>query len=388
MPSSLPTLEDARGAIAARALRPGVESLDPESALGRVTAAAVRAADPLPGFDNSAMDGYAVRAADTPGVLRLAGEASAGHPPVTALGTGEAMPISTGAVPPEGADAVARTELCDIAGGDRIVVRSAVPVGRDLRRVGEDVAAGGVLVAAGVRIGPVEVGALCAAGVAEVPCLRRPRVAVLVTGDELTPSGVDLPPGGVRDSNKAMLSALARQLGAELVSAESAPDDLDAITAALRGAMEAADLVVMNGGMSVGAHDHVRDACAAAGVAFAVEGVALTPGRPAAYGTGADGTGVLGLPGNPLSALVAFRLLGPAALGSASRSVMVPAAVALPRRPGRTHVIPVRLTGGRATPVGPGGHGPTAAVGADGLALVQPRGDALPAGELVEVALL
>lgn len=397
MTSSLLTLQDACAVIAARVAPLGVESVPVEGALGRVVARSATAAEPLPGFDNSAMDGYAVRAADTTGApveLSVSGEARAGRPAAQALLPGEAMRVSTGALLPQGADAVARNELIDETGEDTIRLRESVRTGRDVRRAGEEVVAGGCLLAAGVRVGPVEIGALAAAGVQTIVCRRRPRAAIVVTGDELTGAGRDLAPGGVRDSNRTMLRALCEARGARVVSSAVAPDEPAAVTAAIVAALEGADLVVLSGGMSVGPHDHVRPALAAAGVELMFAGVALAPGRPAAFGVSPDGRPVLGLPGNPLSTLVTFRLLVEPALDalavqrSGLRTVTVPAAHDLVRRVGRLHAVPCRIGPEGAVALDVSGHGPTAALGADGLALVAPGEGALEAGTAVEIALL
>jgi molybdopterin molybdotransferase len=349
-------------------VRGSVETIALSEALGRVAAEPLTAASALPAFDNSAMDGYAVRAADTPGALRVVGEARAGAPSARALGAGEAIRVSTGARLPAGADAVARSEIC--TGG--VTVGEAVSAGRDVRRAAEEIAPGGVLVGAGVRLGAMELGALAAAGVGRL-AVKRVRTAIVATGDEL---GASVLEGGVPDSNRTMLAALAE----EVVSSVTVGDDEAAIAAAIAAALEQADLVVTCGGMSVGPHDHVRAALGRAGVELSFAGVAISPGRPVAFGLHPDGGAVLGLPGNPLSAFVAHRLLlGP------HRSIHVPIASAIKGRRGVVRVVPVRLGAGGATPVGRPGHGPTAALGADALALVEAD---LEAGATVEVELL
>jgi molybdopterin molybdotransferase len=349
-------------------VRGSIETIPLSDALGRVAAEPLVAALALPAFDNSAMDGYAVRAADTPGALRVVGEARAGAPSPHAVGAGEAIRVSTGARLPAGADAVARSEICT----GEVSVEEAVACGRDVRRAAEEVAPGGVLVGAGVRLGALELGALAAAGV-EAVAVKRVRTAIIATGDELGASALQ---GGVPDSNRTMLAALA----GDVVSSVRVGDDEAAIAAAISDALERADLVVTCGGMSVGPHDHVRAALERAGVELRFAGVAISPGRPVAFGVHPGGGAVLGLPGNPLSAYVAHRLLlGP------HRSVHVPVETALQARRGVVRVVPVRLGVGGAAPVGRPGHGPTAALGADGLALVEQD---LEPGAVVEVELL
>lgn len=303
------------------------------------------------------------------------------------------MRISTGAILPEGADTVARSELADSADEGWIRLDAAVIPGSDIRRAGEEAMTGAVLVSAGMRVGPIEIGALAAAGVESVPCRCRPRVAIVATGDELTGAGRRLAPGGVRDSNRAMLQALVERRGGRVVSSRSAPDDPGAVTAAIVEAMKASDLVMTCGGISVGPHDHVRAALVDAGVTMVFAGVALAPGRPTAFGSGPQRKPVFGLPGNPLSALVAFRLLVEPALDALvavreGRTVILAAAQALTRRPGGLHAIPCRLDRTGVTPLAAVGHGPTAALGADGLALVAPGTGEVEPGTSVEVALL
>ena len=215
------------------------------------------------------------------------------------------MAISTGAVLPEGADAVVPVE--DTAARDAAVeVRVAVRAGRHVRRAGEDVRAGDAVLGAGVRLGPAELAVLASVGVAEATCARRPRVALLTTGDELVGPGEPRGPGDVRDANAVGLAALAVAAGAEVVHVARVPDEAESTVAALREAL-GADAVVACGGVSVGTHDHVKPALAALGVEPAFWGVALRPGKPTWFGT-RDDTLVFGLPGNPVSGLVCFEL--------------------------------------------------------------------------------
>lgn len=362
--STLVSLAEARRLVVVRGT---VETVELRHALGRVAAEPLVAAAALPGFDNSAMDGWAVRAADTPGELRVVGESRAGHPADRALGSGEAIRVSTGAMLPAGADAVARAEICE----DEVRVLEAVGPGRDVRRLGEEIGSGAPLIDEGVRLGAAELGALAAAGVGAV-AVRRVRSAIVTTGDEL---GGAPERGGVPDSNRTMLAALAP----EIVSSVTVADDEAAIAAAIGEGLERADLVITCGGMSVGPHDHVRAALQRLGVELAFAGVALSPGRPAAFGTHALGA-VLGLPGNPLSAFVVYRLLlGP------RRELRVPVAAGMRGRAGVTCVVPVRLSDAGAERLARSGHGPTALLDADGLALVERD---LAPGELVPVQLL
>ena len=253
-------------------------------ALGRVLAEDVTAADAVPGFDSSAMDGYALRAADTAGAeaesparLAVVAESRAGHPSERELGAGEAIKISTGAMVPAGADAVIRVEDTD-GGADAVEVRVPVEPGNDIRRAGEDIAAGERVLAAGAELGPAELGVLASVGRAEVACAVRPSVTVLTTGDELQEPGPPLLPGGIRNSNAHSLGALVERAGAVLRATEIVPDDREATTAALGRAL-AGELTVISGGVSVGEHDHVRPALGALGVEQVFWGVALRPGK-------------------------------------------------------------------------------------------------------------
>ena len=273
-------------------------------ALGRVLDEDAWAAHALPPFDSSAMDGYAVVAGPA-AALPVVGESRAGRPAERPLRAGEAMIISTGAVVPAGADAVVPVEAAEPADG-HVRVPETAP-GANVRRAGEDVAAGEVVLRAGVTLGPAELGVLASLGMGEVLCTRRPRIAVLSTGDELVEVGEALGPGQIRNSNAVSLAAQAERAGAEVVLRGTIPDDLERSRAALRDALDGADVVCISGGVSVGPHDHVKPALAALGVEEAFWGVRLKPGKPTWFGT-APGTLVFGLPGNPVSAMVTFHL--------------------------------------------------------------------------------
>jgi molybdopterin molybdotransferase len=302
--ASLLTLEEAQARILA-AVRPLPAELVPiASAAGRVAAADVRAQVALPPFASSAMDGFAVRAADLPAELEIAGESAAGSPYMGRLEPGTAVTISTGAVVPEGADAVVRME--DVVQKDnKVEILQSSGVGGNVRPAGSDVAAGEVVVASGAPLTPARVAAAAAAGVAAVPCHRRPRVAVLATGSELVAPGEPLRPGEIYEANGLMLAA-AIAAGAAVVSEPPAPDD----EAKLRDALErglAADVLVTSGGVSVGEHDLVRSVERELGVEERFWRVSIKPGKPLSFGVRGE-TLVFGLPGNPVSALVCCEL--------------------------------------------------------------------------------
>lgn len=404
MATELTEIEHARRLVLERAEHLEPEPVPIEHALGRVLAEGARGAEPVPASDNSAMDGYAVRAADTsgaeagaPAALRLAGESRAGHPSERALEAGEAIAISTGAVIPEGADAVVRVEDTD-RDGDSVMVGVGVEPGRDIRRAGEDIEPGQLVIEAGTEVGPAELGVLASLGAPAVACARRPRLAVLGTGDELLAPGEPARPGGVRNTNGLAVTALASRAGAEPLGAETVGDDPDATLAALGRALEA-DVAVICGGVSVGEHDHVRPALAELGALQVFWGVALRPGKPTWFGVGPAGGLVFGLPGNPVSAMVTFILfVRPAIramLGADPAATTVSATLDedYAKQPGRAHAVRVRLRrepdGLRASSTGAqGSHVLTSMLGADGLAIIPTESGGVAAGEAVRVELL
>ena len=403
-PGDLIPIERARELVLERARPMGAEPVPLRRALGRILAEPVTAADDVPGFDNSAMDGFAVRSADVAGAsgeapreLVIVGESRAGHPESRSLEPGEAIAISTGAMIPAGADAVVRVE--DTArDGDRVTVVAEAPEGNNVRRAGDDVRRGEPLLGPGARIGAAELGALASVGVAEAPCAKRPVVSVLLTGDELVEPGTPLGPGQIRDSNAYTVPPLASGAGADLAAVEIVGDDRAATIAALERSLSA-DVAVICGGVSVGEHDHVRPALEQLGVEQVFWGVSLRPGKPTYFGIAADGTLVFGLPGNPVSAMVTFVLfVRPALLAMqgadpAAGRVTARLAVDYVTAPGRAEAIRVALGTGPdgwvATPTGPqGSHVLTSMLGADGLAFAAAERDALLAGEPIEVELL
>ena len=251
------------------------------------------------------MDGYAVRAADLPGSLRVVGESAAGAPFVGTLGPGEAIAISTGAVVPPDADAVAPVEIV-VRSDNTVEIDRGIEVGASIRLPGGDVRAGDVVALAGTRLGPAGIAGLAASGVASVSCSRRPRVAILSTGSELVPPGNPLGPGQIYEANALMLSAALAVAGAEIVSEPAVPDDESSLRAALERGL-GYDVLVTSGGVSVGEHDLVREVERKLGVEEVFWRVAIKPGKPLAFGTRGD-TLVFGLPGNPVSALVGAEL--------------------------------------------------------------------------------
>lgn len=333
-------------------------------ALGLTAAADLAAATASPAFDNSAMDGYAVRAADTAGaspdrpvVLTVAGETAAGAAPA-ALPPGSAWRIMTGAPVPAGADAIVPVEHTD-GGTARVVIAHPTDAGRHVRRRGEDAVPGDAVVAAGTELTAARIGALAAVGVATALAVPAPRVAILATGDELVDPGADLAPGQIHDSNSLLLAGLVREAGAQPIVLDRVGDWPGALLERLEGVD--ADLIVTTGGVSVGAYDVVKAALAGRGVEFAQ--VAMQPGKPQGLGT-VGGTPIACLPGNPVSVLVSFavivrpmidRLAGRAA---ASSEQVAKAGEGWRTAPGRRQFMPVRFAdNGHVVPATAGGSG-------------------------------
>ena len=386
------SLLEAQALVLGRARPLAAETLSLAEAAGRFLAEPARALVDLPPFRNSAMDGYALRAEDTPGELPIVHRVAAGTPAPRALEAGEAMGIATGGLVPEGADAVIQHELV-VEKDNSIEVSVAVAEGANVREPGRDVSAGAVVAAAGIRLGPAQIGALAAAGVAEVACARRPRVAVLATGTELRGPGSVLAPGEVYEANGVMLAAQLTTAGAEVTRLDSVADDEDAHRRALETGL-AFDVFVTSGGVSVGPHDLVRRIEAELGVEEVFWRVAVRPGKPVSFGVRGP-TLVFGLPGNPVSTLVGCELfVRPAVLalqGAADPGPTFSAgrlAETVSRSPGRDDLMRARTEvtddGIVLSPVtGQESHMIVRAAEADALVLV-PRGEGeLAAGESV-----
>lgn len=321
---ALLALDDALSRLLAfaRAL-PDVEQVSTFDADGRVLARDLVSELHVPPHDNSSMDGYAVRSADiaAPGALLAVAQripAGASGAPLLA---GQAARIFTGAVIPSGADAVVMQEDCETvtepvagpggASGQAVRVNAVVQAGQWIRRAGEDVARGAVVLARGQRLAPAELGLAASIGVAHLTVVRRPRVALFSTGDELVMPGDvapgDMPPGAIYNSNRFFLRALLRRLGCVVTDMGIVPDQRAATVEALRSASQAHDLVLTSGGVSVGEEDHVKPAVAALGHLDLWQ-IAIKPGKPFAYGR-VGAAHFIGLPGNPVSSFVTFVLL-------------------------------------------------------------------------------
>jgi len=348
-------------------------------ASGRVLAADAIARVDLPPFRSSAMDGYAVRAADTPGPLLVSGRSAAGHPADGPLGPGHAIAISTGAVVP-----VERTR----SEGGSVHVDQVVP-GENVRPRGGDIASGDTVVGAGSTCGPAQLGALAATGLETVRCGRRPRVAVLATGSELRRPGRPLGPGEIYESNTVMLAAQLERAGAVADVHGVVADDAAATRAALERGLEA-DVLLTSGGVSVGEHDLVRALLAELGVVEVFWRVAVKPGKPVAFSTRGS-TLVFGLPGNPVSSFVGFELLVRPALAALQgardpRPAFLPGqlAASVPRTAARDELVRAHSDAGIVRPLrGQESHMIARAALANALVLV-PRGEGeLAAGSAV-----
>lgn len=321
-----------------------VRWLPTQAAAGRVLAQDLTSTVNVPPLDNSAMDGYAVRAADIPvpgTVLPVSQRIPAGAVGTT-LEPGSAARIFTGAPVPLGADAVIMQERCEHAGEGRINFQHVPQAGENIRRAGEDVAKDARILSAGTRLGPAQLAFAASVGLAEVPVYRRLRVATFFTGDELVMPGQPLPEGAIYNSNRFAIVALLERLGCEVKDLGQVPDTLEATRAALREAADSADLVVTCGGVSVGEEDHVKPAVEAEG-SLDLWAIAIKPGKPLAFGAvrrsegGEAGEGLpgsaafIGLPGNPVSAFVTFLMLvRPFILRSQGVSDVAPRAYRLP----------------------------------------------------------
>jgi molybdopterin molybdotransferase len=389
--------------------QPPTETIDSASALGRVAAFPVTAAHPLPAFPRTTVDGYAVQAADTfgaseslPAYLQLIGEVPMGAAPTFSVKKGQAALIHTGGMLPEGADAVIMLEHTQRVESaiTEIEALRAVAVGENILTVGEDVAEGQVVIPAGTRLRSAEIGGMMALGQVTVSVARRPRVALLSSGDEVIPPEQTPQPGQVRDVNAAALAALVMQAGGEPVQYGIVPDDDAKLEETARKAISECDVVVISAGSSASTRDMTSEIIARLGApGVLVHGVNVRPGKPTILGV-CNGKPVIGLPGNPVSALVIAglfvvpvieKLLG---LKTARPRPSIPATLALniPSQAGREDWIAVRLveteSGYGAEPVFAKSNLIFSLAAADGLIRIPPEVTGLTAGAQVQVELI
>jgi molybdenum cofactor synthesis domain-containing protein len=398
-------LEDAQSFVIASC--PPLAPIDVhfEAAEGLVLAAEVVAAEQVPPFDNSAVDGYAVHAADTadaaasPIELPVVDEVAAGAATDRVLRPGEAIRIMTGAPLPAGADGVVMVEQTTRVGDDRVRIAASIEAGTAVRRAGDDVQPGDVLFEAGTVATPAIVGVLASINARTVGVHPRARVAVLSTGDELVEDGRPLRPGEIRESNRRMLAGMLRETGCDVVDMGTVRDDEAALEAVLRSAAADCDAIVTSGGVSMGDYDVVKAVLGRVAEMTWMQ-IAIKPAKPFAFGT-IDGTPVFGLPGNPVSSIVSFEMLARPALRRmmGHRRLARPSHVAitdddLDRRPdGKVHLMRVlarfeddgrcHVRSARAQ----GSHQLAATALANAIAVV-PDGDGLPAGAEVAVVML
>ena len=395
-------LEEAQ-AFVLRACPPGDPVTMPRTeATGLVLAGSIISGERVPPFANTAVDGYAVRAADVaapPVELRVVGEIAAGAAPERPVGPGEAVRIMTGAPMPEGADAVVMVEDSEMVGDSTVRLSTSVESGAAVRAAGDDVEIGDEVVPAGVRITPAIQGLLATVNAQQVSVFPRLRVAVLSTGDELVDDGSPLELGQIRESNKSMLVELVAETGCDVVDLGVVRDDEAALERVLRDAAERCDAIVSSGGVSMGDYDVVKAVLARIADMSWMQ-LAIKPAKPFAFGM-LGGTPIFGLPGNPVSSLVSFELLARPALRRmmghrrlTRQSLVAVVDEDLRRRPdgkvhfmrvggefaddGRYHVRPV---------VAQGSHQLAATALADAMAVV-PDGDGIDAGAEVAVLLL
>lgn len=396
------TLNDALEHVLATVPVQPVVEVSVADALGLVIASDVVAADLVPGWDNTALDGFAVRAADVAedgALLDVVATIAAGDPGDVAIGPGQAARIMTGAPIPPGADTIVmveRTESLDE--GSRVLVHGSVALGTGVRRAGDDVRPGDVVLVEGTTLGVGHLGLLASIGVQSVRAHRRVRVGVLSTGDELVTGGGPLRRGQVHDSNRLALVAACRSAGFDAVDLGLVRDDEAEIERAIRSAVADCDALITSGGVSMGDFDYVKAVLARIGDMRWMQ-IAIKPAKPFAFGL-VDGVAVFGLPGNPVSSLVSFELLArPGLLRSGGREVVqrrrvrATAQEAFRRRSdGKIHFMRVSLSqdadlGFQARSAGAqGSHQMSAFAGADGLAVLA-DGDGVAAGEAIDVIL-
>ncbi|MCE2512176.1 MAG: molybdopterin molybdotransferase MoeA [Acidimicrobiia bacterium] len=399
-------LAEARAHVLSRVEALAARPIRIEQALGLVLAEPVYSAEPIPGFANTAMDGYALQAEDTRGApvtLEVVGTIGAGYDGDLQVGAGQAARIMTGAPIPDGADAVVKVELTSLpdGSGDRVNVEARVKPGNHIRHPGEDVAAGERVLEAGTVVTPGRVGLLAAVGAYDVAAHGRPRVGVLSTGDELADAAGPLRRGQIRDTNRRTLLSLVAEAGFDGVDLGIARDDPDDIERAFRAGVADCDAVLSSGGVSMGDFDYVKVVLDRIGDMRWMQ-IAIKPAKPFAFGI-VDRTPVFGLPGNPVSSMVSFELLAKPALRAMAGfppSDLGPATVRAisdddlsHRNDGKTHYVRVAATRDHQGVLhvtrsgGQGSHQLAAMTRADGLAAV-PDGSAAGVGDLVDVILL
>ncbi|MCP4435518.1 MAG: molybdopterin molybdotransferase MoeA [Actinomycetia bacterium] len=403
---ALVSYEDAFARVEARLARTEEVEVAIADSVGLVTTRDLHAVEHVPPFDNTAVDGFAVRSVDVQSVpvqLAVTATVAAGSSPSIELAEATCARIMTGAVIPAGADAVVMVEdsspVGDSGGGgagsEAVRIHKAATAGQHIRPAGDDLQAGDTAIEAGTRLAPGHVGLLATLGLTKAPVRRRPRVGVISTGDELVGPGGPLAPGQIRDSNRVMLLALCEQAGVTGIDLGLVADDEQLIERALLAGASDCDAIVTSGGVSMGDYDYVKAVLGRIGDMEWMQ-VAIKPAKPFAFGT-IGATPVFGLPGNPVSSLVSFELFARPGLrvmvGDSkphrTRLTAVAGSDIRRRSDSKVHFVRVNLSRGAgglvATPTGSqGSHQLAASAGADGLAVV-PDGDGVPVGGALDV---
>lgn len=401
---SMFTFEEALERILERFQPLSIEEVGLENAVGRVTAREMTAGMPMPPFDNSASDGYAVRSSDVLGAgpdkpirLSIIGEAIAGRPFGGCVVSGTAVVILTGAPMPTGADAVVRVEDTT-RDDDTVLIYRPVPLGNDIRLAGEDVRTGQAVLSAGTRIGPAAVGLLAALGYEKIAVHRQPKVVLFTTGDEVMPIGSKLQSGQIYNSNQHILTALIQSSGGCLTEFRHLPDNPTAIRQAFHQVLAGEpDLLITVGGVSVGERDYVKAVVEEMGE-LVLWKVAMKPGKPIAYGR-LGSAHFFGLPGNPVSAMVTFQLFAYRAIARMSGADIPPliltAILAAPvqHHPGRREFIRGYLESSGDLPIaipstGQGSADLHGSISMNALIVMPEDCDGLEAGEKVKVQLI
>ena len=392
-------LEEAQDFIFSKCPKLPAAKVEISESRGLVMADSVLSSENVPPFPNTAMDGYAVRAIDTepaPVELKVVGTIPAGKFPDFAIGEGEAARIMTGAVIPEGADSVVMVEKTEKVNGDLgVIIKEGVEAGNFIRQSGEDFTKGTELFSSGVLIGAAHIGVFATIGLEKVTVVKRPKVGVVSTGDELVEGAVELRPGQIRDSNRHTVKALLGEMGVDVVDLGVVPDDESKIESVLISASEECDAIVTSGGVSMGDFDYVKVVLDRLGEMRWMQ-VAIKPAKPLAFGL-LNGVPIFGLPGNPVSAMVSFELfMRPALLKMMGyKQIWRPtykakaATPLLRRKDGKVHFARVSLKKKddlyeASLLDGQGSHQLAAMANAQGLAIL-PDGGGVEKGDLVDV---
>lgn len=396
-PFPMVSIAEAKRLIMAHAAPLGVETISALTAEGRVLAENIVSPEQIPDVPKASMDGYAIRAADGVAPRRVIAEVTAGQQAGLKIGPGEAARIMTGAPMPSGADAMIQVELTEERNG-LLQIERPVALGNNIHTVGQDITLGEAVLSSGTALGSAEVGLLATLGLTRVQVYRRPRVAVLATGDEVVEPDAPREAGGVRDSNRYALLAAVREAGCEAIQLGIARDDLAVQRAAIQDGLERADVLITSGGVSMGTRDLIKSILAELGTIHFGR-IAFKPGKPTTFATVGEKV-VFGLPGYPVSSLVSFEVFVRPALRALMGDTrpdrpLVRVALSAPIRPSPDRPeyqrVTIRIDGGRLVATTTGGQGSSRLLslrGANGLLLVPPGAETYPAGAELEALLV